>query len=421
MPKSIVVRYGRDDIKMDVPAKNLFFAAGLPATHVANDFDATIRRALAEPVGSEPLAMLAGGQTRVVVVVDDLTRPTPAHLILPRVVEELAEAGVPQETTEVLIATGTHRPMNREEIERKIGREIAARFRVLNHDHRDLDNLVDLGTTPSGIPITVNRRVAEADLVIGIGNVVPHRYCGWAGGSKIIQPGVSSEATTAATHLMITKDPGARLGQVENRVRQEIEAVGDRVSLRFIVNTILDRNGDLVDVVAGDPRKAFREAVHRASPIYTVPIPGRADVVFASAYPNDLNFWQAGKALYAADAAVRPGGIIVLVSPCSEGIGEHREFRDLLVHDYETLDHLIRRDGVEDRIGAAAALAVTLVRANADVWLVAEGVTAEDARRMSMRRFETVDDALAEALRVRGDNVRIAVLNEAAEIAPVTA
>jgi nickel-dependent lactate racemase len=305
------------------------------------------------------------------------------------------------------------------ELRSRLGDAAVDGYRVVNHDYRKIEELVDLGYTPSGIPIKLNRHVVDADLVIGIGNIVPHRYCGWAGGAKIIQPGVSGEATTAATHLMITKDPAIRLGVVENKVRHEIEAVAERVNLRFIVNTILDPRGRVVDVVAGDARRAFREGVNRALKVYSCRVTGRSQIVIASSHPADINLWQAGKALYAADLVVDDGGIIILASPCHEGVGEHGAFVECLRYDYATLDHLISEGQVQDRIGAAAALAVAVITARAEVWLVAQTISEAEANQMRMRRFDDLQEAVDGAVGARPEGSMVTVLREAAEILPV--
>jgi len=310
--QSITLHYGQEKQQITIPRQNLLDEAGMRAVEPATNLDVVIEAALAAPIGSRPLEELAHGAQRVVILVDDLTRPTPAHQLLPAVLRRLAEAGISPEMIDILVATGTHRPMTQAELAAKVGADILATYRVVNHDYRQADSLVHRGSTPSGIPITLNRRVAEADFVIAVGNIVPHRYCGWAGGAKMIQPGVGGEATTAATHLMITKDPGARLGVVENWVRHEMEAVAEQANLKFIVNTILDRHANIVDVVAGDFRLAFRQGVDRAGHVYSAALRGQADIVLCSAYPSDINFWQAGKALYSADLVVREGGIIIL-------------------------------------------------------------------------------------------------------------
>jgi lactate racemase len=412
------LRYGEDVLELLLDPGTLLFEAGASDAAPTEEPGRVVVNALDSPIGSEPLATLARGKRRVVVVIDDLTRPTPASLLLPDLLAELASAGVPEVAVQLLVATGTHRPMTDSEIEGKIGAAVAGRYEVVNHDYRR-STLVDLGRTPSGIPVALNAAVTKADLVVGVGNIVPHRYCGWAGGAKIIQPGVSGEATTAGTHLMITRDPGARLGVVENSVRREIEAVAEHAHLRFIVNTVLNRHGDIVDVVAGDPRDAFRAGVERARGVHSAEVPDVADIVLASSYPSDLNLWQAGKGLYSADVVVRDGGIIILASPCYEGVGEHDEFADLLRHDYVTLARLIDEGSVRDRIAAAAALAVAVVTGRAEVWLATRDVTEDEARRMQMKRFRSVEEALAEALARIGPTARVGVLHEATEIAPV--
>lgn len=414
-----MLRYGQEKQQVAIPRDNLLDEVGMREVEPAADPEAVIEAALDAPIGSRPLEELAHGAQRVTILVDDLTRPTPAYRLLPSILKRLERAGVSPEAVCILIATGTHRPMTQAELAAKVGSDILARYQVVNHDYRQSDTLVHHGSTPSGIPITFNRRVAEADFVLAVGNVVPHRYCGWAGGAKMIQPGVGGEATTAATHLMITKDPGARLGVVENRVRHEMEAVAEQANLMFIVNTILDRYANIVDVVAGDFRLAFRQGVERARQVYSAMLTGPADIVLASAYPSDINFWQAGKALYSADLVVREDGIIILASPCYEGVGEHKEFVELLQHDYQTIESLLNRGQVKDRIGVAAALAVALVKARAAIWLVTTHITAAEASHMGSRRFDTIQAALDAALQFKGEIARVTVLHEATEILPI--
>lgn len=416
---TIALRYGAEERQVAVPRPTLLDEARMREVEPAADPETVVEAVLDAPIGCPPLEVLARGAERVVVLVDDLTRPTPAHRLLPAILRRLERADVAREAIRLLVATGTHRPMTAAELEAKVGAETMAAYQVVNHDYRKTEELVDLGYTESGIPVTVNRMVAEADFVLAVGNIVPHRYCGWAGGAKMIQPGVGGEPTTAATHLMITKDPGARLGVVENQVRHEIETVAERVNLKFVVNTILDRHANIVDVVAGDVRRAFRRGVELARRVYSADLSGQADIVLASAYPSDINFWQAGKALYAADLVVRDGGIIILASPCYEGIGEHEEFADLLREDYHSIEGRIHRGEVRDRVGAAAALAVALVRARADIWLVSGPLMAEPAARAHLPCFENLQEAVDAALRAKGPAARLTVLHEATEILPV--
>lgn len=419
MLQSIKLRYGPDYQEVTLPDELLLDNVGMQPVQAADDPDVVIEIAIDSPIGTQRLEDLVQDKKRVVILVDDLTRPTPVYKLLPPLTRRLARAGIPKEAITILVATGTHRPMTTEELRAKLGSETLSQYRVVNHDYRVAKDQVQLGTTPSGIPITVNRLVAESDFVIGVGNIVPHRYCGWAGGAKIIQPGVGGEATTAGTHLMITKDPEIRLGVVENRVRHEMEAVAERANLKFIVNTILDPQANIVDVVAGDFRFAFREGVRRALQVYRAPVRGLANIVIASAYPSDLNLWQAGKAFYSADLVVRDGGIIILVSPCFEGVGEHTDWIDLLEYDYDTINRMIENGQVADRISAAASLAVALILARARIWLVTSHISAQQADRMKARSFASAQDALDAALGEYGEGARVTILHQATEILPV--
>lgn len=416
--RTIALQYGESLQKVRLPAPNFCEALRMREVASAEDPQATIKAALDAPIGCPPLEDVVRGAQQVLILIDDLTRPTPAHLLVPPVLQRLDQAGVPREGITIMVATGTHRPLTPEEIARKVGPDIVATYRCENHNYLE-DDLLDLGETEGGLPVTVNRRVVDADFVIAVGNIVPHRYCGWAGGAKMVQPGVSGEATTAGTHLMITKAPGARLGVLENQVRHEIEAVAERAGLRFIVNTVLDRGGNIVSVVAGDFRKAFRRGVRQAAEIYSAPFSRQVDIVVASAYPSDMNLWQAGKALYAADLVVKDGGVIILASPCYEGIGEHGEFGQLLQHDYETIEAMLARNEIQDRIGAAAALAVALVSARADIYLVTDTITEWQAAQMKLSHYSTVQRALDAALAAQGDGAQVTVLHEATELLPL--
>jgi nickel-dependent lactate racemase len=417
--RSIKLRYGDRLVVAEIPADHYLGEAGMRPVSPAVDPGAVIEKALDSPIGSPPLQQAARGARQVVVLVDDMTRPTPTDLLLPPILRRLDEAGVPKSHITVLVATGTHRPMTRDQLVKKLGAAVVREYKVVNHDYRREEDLVHMGKTASGVPITVNKLVIEADFVIGVGNIVPHRYCGWSGGAKIIQPGVGGEATTYGTHLMITKDPEIRLGSLENRVRQEIEAVAERTNLKFIVNTVLDRQGGIVHVVGGDYKQAFRRGVELARSISTAEVPGLADIVIASSYPSDLNLWQAGKALYAADLVVREGGLIILVSPCYEGVGEHGDFAELLGRDRIELERQVVDGQVADRVAGAAALAVALVRDRAEVWLVSEHVSDADLSRMKMRRFHDLQDAVDQAIMSKGPHAKILLLHEATEIVPV--
>ena len=151
--------------------------------------------------------------------------------------------------------------MTEDEIREKFGDETLRRVPVVNHPYKDPDALVDLGTTKNGGRIRINRAVVEADFKMGIGSIVPHHIPGFAGGAKIIQPGVSGEETTAYTHLLSVRAPRSYLGVLENPVREELDAMARKVGMNTILNTVLNRHGQVVQAFFGDVAEAFRAGV----------------------------------------------------------------------------------------------------------------------------------------------------------------
>jgi nickel-dependent lactate racemase len=383
---SIVVPFGESEVLFNPGSAEVIGVLDIAETAPLLNLKASLIARLNQPISSKPLRELAAGAQRVAIITDDATRPTPAAPIIPHVLDELLAGGVRKEDISFVMANGSHRAMTPEEIIAKIGLEAARQFRVINHDHRAPD-LVDMGHTPSGIPIHVNPAVALADLVIGIGSIVPHRYCGWSGGAKIVQPGVCGEETTAATHLMITKDPGVRLGNAENVVRQEMEAVAEKAGLKFIVNTILNAKGQIIDLVAGHPVLAHRAGVAVAMKACAVTVPRRAEIVVAGSHPADTNFWQAGKSLYTADLVAAEPGSIILVTPAFEGIGEHAEFGALLGLKYDEVLRRLEAGLVSDRLSAAAALAVRLAARGRRIVLVTDGLAADQVAAMGFVHY----------------------------------
>ena len=265
---------------------NLLFHAIQQATGEVPDAERVIEEALAHPIGTPPLEDLVSANDRVTILVDDVTRPTPAGRIVPHLLRRLHAAGVPEEAVTIFIAMGTHRIMTADEIRTKLGDEIPVRYRVVNRDYR-LGPFADLGATPSGTPIHVNQEVLDADFLIAVGNVVPHISAGWGGGSKIILPGVCSRRTSDRMHLMAcTVQPVLEvLGTRDNRPRAEMDAVAAQVGLDFIVNVVMDEDKHLLGAYAGHYIEAHRAACRQAEEVMVVPIPALADILIVSANP----------------------------------------------------------------------------------------------------------------------------------------
>ncbi|WP_319476122.1 nickel-dependent lactate racemase [Marispirochaeta aestuarii] len=418
--RHVSLPYGDTAVGVNIPEENIIGVYSPEEVSPVSDIRREVRRALANPIGSGRLDELARGKKRVVIVADDNTRLTPTDLILPPVLDALNTAGVPDSAITLIIALGTHRFMSDEEILRKFGSEVVRRVTIRNHPFRDLDSLVDLGTTENGTKIMINREVCEADFVIGVGSIVPHHIPGFAGGSKIIQPGVSGEDTTAETHLLSVRAPRSYLGVLENPVRRELDSIARKVGLNIIFNTVLNRYGEVVEAFFGDVEAAFRKGVERSKMVFSVNIPKAADIVVSSSHPCDIEFWQAHKTLYPSDLAVKEKGIIIIVTPCYEGVAmTHDDILEVTGESSGRLREMVERGEVRDKVAAALAIAWAQVKERETVFIVSHGIDKKTADKLGFIHFSSVQEALDEALSRKGPIAGITVLTHAADMLPV--
>jgi nickel-dependent lactate racemase len=309
--------------------------------------------------------------------------------------------------------------MTNDEIRDKFGAETLRRVPVVNHPYKDPAALVDLGTTKNGGRIRINREVVEADFKMGIGSIVPHHIPGYAGGAKIIQPGVSGEETTAYTHLLSVRTPRSYLGVLENPVREELDAMARKVGMNTILNTVLNRHGQVVQAFFGDVVEAFRAGVAKSREVYDVPIPEEADIVLSSSHPCDLEFWQAHKTLYPSDLAVKAGGIVIVATPCHEGVATtHGNMLDMTPYGSRRLREMVSAKELADEVGAALAIAWAQVKEREEVWIVSDGIRPDEAAKLGFRHFTSVQGALDAALAQKGVAARVTVLTHAPDMLP---
>jgi nickel-dependent lactate racemase len=415
----VILPYGEKNVEIAIPEENLVGVYSPRDVAPVADVPAEIRRALASPIGAPPLRQQLRGRKNAVLIADDNTRLTPTDILIPILLDECNAAGIPDAKIRVIIALGTHRFMSDDEIREKFGDETLRRVKVINHPYKDDASLVDLGTTANGGRIRINRMVVEADFKLGIGSIVPHHIPGYAGGSKIIQPGVSGEETTAYTHLLSVRAPRSYLGMLENPVREELDAMARRVGMNTILNTVLNRHGQVVEAFFGDTVAAFRAGVARSREVYDVPIPEEADIVLSSSHPCDIEFWQAHKTLYPSDLAVKAGGIVIVATPCPEGVAQtHCNMLEMTPCGSERLRQMVAARELEDEVGAALAIAWAQVKEREEVWMVSDGIGPEEAAMLGFRHFDSIQEALDAALVQKGGSARVTVLTHAPDMLP---
>lgn len=287
---------------------------------------AACREALAEPIGSAPLRARPLSDARVLIVVDDHSRPTPVARFLPPILDELRAAGVDDSRLEILIATGVHRPSRPEEVERKLGAEVTARLRWRCHDAHDPGGLADLGTTSRGTRVLLNRRLVEANLVLCVGAIEPHLLLGFGGGLKMILPGCAGAETIGRNHMQgVDPDHFDYVGvdSARSPMRLDLEEAAAKLGREiFIVNAVMNERGQPARFFCGDPIAAHRAGVTFVRSHVALEVPEPADVVLASSYPMDADLRQSVKCLGNSLHAVRPGGVLLGCVRCENGLGE---------------------------------------------------------------------------------------------------
>ena len=417
METKLPIPYGHETRTIRIPTANLAWVAGPKDTPPVDNLADAIRAAVRSPIDAPSLKELADQHgTQTVILVDDGTRSTPQAQILPVLFDELNAAGVPDKDITILIGRGTHRTMDEAECRARYGREATTRVRVENLS-QDPADFVDLGVTPLGVPVFVSRRYLESDLSIAVGNIIPHMYAGWAGGAKMVQPGVSNPVTTAKTHLMAGPRVYKILGDVDNPVRREMEQIARDSGLKFIVNVVLNRDGQVVAVVAGDVVTAHRAGVEIARPIYTLELDEQPDIVVASSHPADRDLWQGFKPVNNCGMLVKDGGTLILLIPAPEGISpDHQQLVELGMTPGDEVLAMVERGEIVDEVGAATYLAYDQTRKRINVTLVTDGIPKGEAARIGAKAALDFDGALAAALEQHGSQARIGVVTHGADI-----
>jgi nickel-dependent lactate racemase len=309
-------------------------------------------------------------------------------------------------------------------MEDKLGSDIVSRFAVHNHDWQDPEQLEFLGTTEQGAPVWINKRVRQAQLVIGLGAIMPIEICGFTGGGKILVPGLSGPETVDSMHWTRIDVPAEQiLGKADNPIRSSIDALARKAGLDFITNVVLNQDNHIVGAVAGDMVAAHRAGCRIAERVFGVRVPGKFDIVIADSCPFDIEFWQANKALDTAGQVVAEGGVVILVSPCREGLSQShaREIRRFGYPPLARIKELVEEGEIRHRVvGVHMAQVSTVVTEKARLILVSTGLGRQEAEELGFGWAASPRDALEMALEMSRAGPRIAVLEGASRMLALT-
>jgi lactate racemase len=407
--------FGKHGIDLSLPDE---FACRVVTSRTAKalpDAAAALDAALRSPIGCDALANLAAGKRTAAISVCDITRPAPNRVTLPPLLKRLHEAGIQRDGIIILIATGLHRAATKEELDAILGPEIAATYNVASHDARDFAAHRALGATRRGTPVYIDERFMAADLHLSLGFVEPHLMLGFSGGRKLVVPGLAAQETIKVIHSpRFIREPLATEGSIKgNPLHEEFLEIAAMARHDFILDVTLTREREISGVFAGNPVKAHAAAVRffENTSLESLDELFDAAITSSAGYPLDLTFYQCLKGLTATQHIVKPGGKMLLVSECAEGIGSPEYARQLSEYTGHTeFLEKIRDRKVEIDQWQLEKLALTGL--NHELLFFAPGAPMDALGSLRANAFATLDEAVAALVRGLPPGARIALVPE---------
>lgn len=351
----------------------------------------------------------------VLIIVNDHARPTPTAVIL-----ESIERYIPWEKSSFIIATGTHRASTPKELEVIFGRNLPrVKSRVIMHQAKEDHTMFSVGKTVSGKELALNRALERVDSVLVIGSVEPHYFAGFTGGRKGLMPGIANYDAVEANHSLAMSREAAPMKLAGNPVHEEMDSCLDLFSRWRIysIQAVLNRDGSIYHISHGDIRKSLLEAAERASKVFSLPASQMADLVIAVAVPPlDIDLYQSQKAMEHARRILKPGGILMLYSPCHDGIGPANFYE--LLSSGKTLDEIRLELKYGYKLGFHKTARFLDLYKSSSLWVKSE-LAPQVLRKIYITPIEDAQKSLDDALEILGGDARVSVLYDASTMVPV--
>lgn len=385
------------------------------------DLPSALHHALQQPIGCAPLSSSDLFQKKIVIAVDDISRPTPLYRYFDVIIKFLVDHGASREKMLVVTSLGIHRPMTTQEMEAKIGADNLGGLAWTNHNCRDMEHLVRVGTTTRGTEVILNKHLVEADLIVCVGAIEPHTLLGFGGGLKMILPGLAHERTIAQNHMQgVSPDAFNFIGRHESVMRLDLEEGAQMLGKRiFIINALMNENSDICQFVTGDPILAHREGARIAESMFGCRINEKADVAVVVSNPMNADLRQGFKCMANAEPCLKENGLIIGLLECKYGIGDvaippktlpHVVLRRLmkLLGKHRVLwfvDTLKKGAGVEERFLAHYSLQA--LRKN-EIFVYSPNLPPDTGRRLGIiRQFSDVTSMLHAARKYAPTRARV--------------
>jgi nickel-dependent lactate racemase len=418
----LTLDYHKSGLDVDIPDKNLVAVLSMQPVAPLEDPVQTTWHTLESPVGSPSLMALAQGRRDACVVVSDITRPVPHHIILPPILETLEQSGLPPSSITILVATGLHGPMSEMMLRETLTDAIVDRYPIINHMARKSEEQADLGFTSTGIPIHVDRRYVESDLKILTGLIEAHFMAGYSGGRKLVAPGLVGTETIKYLHGPgILEHPKASAGILDgNPLHEAALEIARKAGADFIVNVSLDEQRRVTGIFSGELDQAHRAGVSHVEKMVQAYVDEPVDIVVTSSagYPLDTTYYQAVKGMVGVLNILKEGGSIIIAAGCTDGVGS-KEFEQLLreTTDIHAFIESIQRPGVFT-IDQWEVEELVKALKKAQIYLYTDGLSDEDIRNYLVEPVPSVEAGIALALDRYGSEATIAAVPNGPYVMP---
>lgn len=381
-----------------------------------------IAEALARPLGTPRLKVLAENKEKVVIVTSDHTRAMPSKLTLPALLEEV-RSGNPAADITIVIATGLHRATTEEEQRRMFGDTIVDNEKILVHDAFDEEAMEFICQLPSGASLEINKAVAHTDLLICEGFIEPHFFAGFSGGRKSILPGVCSAETVNENHsARAIAHQKSKAGILHgNIIHEDMIYAARRVGVDFILNVALDEEKKVIAAFSGDVEGAHEEGCKFVTDLSrSESITGDIVVTSVGGYPLDQNLYQSPKAAATAQACAGEDGIIVLVAGCVDGLGG-THFKELMLSGtvQEIHDRIMAIPDKETIPEQWCAQIFSEMLMKHKIILVTTNLDPDLVRKVNMIPAKSINEAMDKAYELKGSDAEVVVIPDGVSVIAV--
>ena len=406
------IKYNNKKIDIEIPNSTNIIS---PKDVKIKNQEEIINKSLENPINSKNLKDFKSNMEKLLIIVNDGTRPTPTSKIMETIYPIIKEKKIT-----IMVATGVHRIANDEEKKKILGNTyLMLKDNLISHEARKDEDLQYIGTSRNGTPLIINKAVLNNDGLIVIGSVEPHYFAGYTGGRKAIMPGVASYKSIEANHKKALDPRAKALNLKDNPVHLDMVDVLSLIKNVpiYSIMSVMDRNHNIYEITSGDIIDSFDAAIESANEVFTQKIKQKSDIVISVASsPMDIDLYQSQKAIDNGKLALKNDGILILISACREGVGE-KAFYDLL-KSCNSPKEVLENISVNYKLGYHKAGKMAEVMTWASIWVVSE---LEDIlwKNIFITPYNSIQEAIDEAIKIKGENASISLLSDGCITVPL--